>query len=142
MLKGLSLCPLMIRDFIAGLHLPLLLYLSLSILPVFVCQVLFPGFSTQEKRLRLRENLPFISEDKKMKRGLSTMGLFPLFVFILCTSSSCAPLWSLHPTQASVPSVCPQGERTRLDNRTGGWVIRAAEWRMNSPDSYLNPLFI
>lgn len=95
MLKGLSLCPLMIRDFIAGPHVSLLLYLSLSILPVFVCQVLFPGFSTQERRLRLRENLPFISEDKKMKRGLSTMGLFPLFVFILCTSSSCAPLCCL-----------------------------------------------
>lgn len=28
MLKGLSLCPLMIRDFIAGLHLSLPLYLS------------------------------------------------------------------------------------------------------------------
>lgn len=147
MLKGLSLCPLTIRHFIAGLHPSLPLYLSLSILPVSVCQVLFAGFSTQERRLCLRENLPFISRDKKMKRGFGTLYLSPIFVFILYASFLSAPLCCvfIHPTRASLPSVCPRGEttgRARLAKCTGGWVTGTAEWRMNSLDSHLNPLLI
>ncbi len=60
-----------------------------------VCQVLSAGFSTQERRLCLRENLPFISGDNKMKRGFGTLYLSPLFVFVLYASLLSAPLWSL-----------------------------------------------
>lgn len=92
MYKGLSLCPLMIRDFIAGLHLSLPLYFSLFILPVSVCQVLFPGFSTQERRLCLRENLPFISEDKKKWKALCIFFSSPFlssFYTHLCSVLHC-----------------------------------------------------
>lgn len=82
--------PLTIRQFIAGLHHSLPCYRSLSILPVSVCQVLNAVFSTQERRRCLRENLPFISGDKKMKRGLSTLYLFPFL------SSFSRHLCSLH----------------------------------------------
>lgn len=55
----------------------------------------FPGFSTQEKRLCLRENLPFISGDKKMKRGFSTVSFHLFFVFFLYASLLSAPLYIL-----------------------------------------------
>ncbi len=110
-----------------------------------VCQVLSAGFSTQERRLCLRENLPFISGDNKMKRGFGTLYLSPLFVFVLYASLLSAPLWSLFiQLEASVPSLCPRGEsagRARLAECTGGWVTGTAECRMNSLDS-LNPLLI
>lgn len=127
MLKGLSPCPLTIRHFIAGLHPSLPLYLSLSILPVSVCQVLFAGFSTQERRLCWRENLPFISGDKKKKeKGLWHFVSPPHFcLHSLRIFALRAIVESLHPARASVPSVCPRGVRTgraRLAKCTGGWV--------------------
>lgn len=47
----------------------------------------------------MRENLPFISGDKKMKRGFSTLYLSPLFVFILYASllSVCTIVEPLQP---------------------------------------------
>lgn len=84
-------------------------------------------------------------ETKKWK-GVLALYLSPFFcLHSLCIFALCAIVDSLHPTQASMPSLCPRGERTgraRLAKCTGGWVIGTAEWRMNSLDSRLNLLYI
>lgn len=117
MCKGLPLCPLMIRDLIVGLHLSLPLYFSLSVLPVFVRQVLFPGFSRKEALLEGEFAIYF----QRQKHEMHYVCVFfpPSFCPLsICIFVACSIVESLHPTQASVPSVCPRGERTgraRLD---------------------------
>lgn len=98
------------------------LYLSLFILAVSLCQVVFPGFSTQDRRLCLRENLPFISEDKKRKGGFNGMYLFSPFclhsihIFVACSIVQLRP-----PCRQPVLGV--RGLSAQLDKCTGRWVI-------------------
>lgn len=70
MLKGLSLCPLTIRHFIAGLHLSPLPYLTLPILLGPVCQVLFAWLFNSRKETLLEGEFAIYFWRQKNEKGL------------------------------------------------------------------------
>lgn len=135
MLKGFSLCPFTIRDFIAGLHL------STSHSQFYhssVCQELFLGFSTQERDSAWGWNCHLLLKTKKMKRGFSPECVCPpfcLFVFVLYTSLYLRSIVaSPRPTRAF--RLSPGVTELVL-----GWT-NTAQRTMNPRDSHLNLLFV
>lgn len=86
----------------------------------------FPlAFQLKKEDFCLRDNPPFICEDKNMKRGFSAMCLFRPLVFCLLSLhiSAASIVAPPHPARASAPSDCPRGERAArawLDKCTWG----------------------
>lgn len=108
--------------------------LPLTLHPTTLPSAFPPAFQLEKEDFCLRDNPPFICEDKNMKRGFSAMCLFrPLFFF--CLLSLHIPAASIvaspHPARASAPSDCPQGERAakawlaKCTWGVGGW---GGEW--------------
>lgn len=97
--------------------------LPLTLHPTTLPSAFPPAFQLKKEDFCLRDNPPFICEDKNMKRGFSAVCLFsPIFfclpsIHILASSIVASP----HPARASAPLDCPRGERAaraRLDKCT------------------------
>lgn len=102
--------PLTMEHFIAGPHPLLPSYLSLSILTVSVRQMVLWWLFNSRKETLLEGEFAIYFWRQKMKRGFSTLYLsclFSSFSTHLCSLRHCVPL---HPTWASMPSLCPRAE--------------------------------
>lgn len=87
----------------------------------------------------MRENLPFIFGDKKKRKGALVLCIFSpfclLFLRIFALSTIVVPL---HPTQASMPSLFPWGERNRR-----AWLAKCVrDWDSTAEDEFSTVSFI
>lgn len=122
--------------------------LPLTLHPTTLPSAFPTAFQLKKEDFCLRDNPPFICEDKNMKRGFSAMCLFrALFLSSLSTHLSAGSIVGLliqlgPPRLQTVLGVRGLQELGWINALEGGGGVATGtvEWRMNSPDSHLNPV--
>lgn len=138
--QGCSSLPFTLSLFIAVLHLSLLPYLLL----VFSTSICLPNafcwpFNSRQETLLEGEFAIYFWRQKKKRKGALVLCIFSpfclLFLRIFALSTIVVPL---HPTQASMPSLCPWGERNRR-----AWLAKCVrDWDSTAEDEFSTVSFI